>query len=110
LQQQRNVVITAAAGGIDSLLVERFLSNRDRVFAMDRNAGALARLQNAHENSNRLVTFAGDVSNREDTLKCADLVRTQAAGHLQVLVNCAGYFPFRFFEQMSYDEWRKSSI
>jgi 3-oxoacyl-[acyl-carrier protein] reductase len=107
LQQERNVVITGAAGGIGSLLVERFLSNQDHVFAMDRNTEALKRLQNAHANSGRLVTFAGDVSKREDALKCADLVRTKAAGHLQVLVNCAGHFPFRSFEQMSYDEWRE---
>jgi 3-oxoacyl-[acyl-carrier protein] reductase len=107
LQKERNVVITGAAGGIGSLLVQRFLYNQDRVFAMDRNAEALTRLESAHANSDRLVTFIGDVSKCEDALKCADLVRTEAAGHLQVLVNCAGDFPFRPFEQMSYDEWRE---
>jgi NAD(P)-dependent dehydrogenase (short-subunit alcohol dehydrogenase family) len=106
LQQERNVVITGAAGGIGSLLVERFLSNQDRVFSMDRNAEGLSRLQSDHASSVRLVTFAGDVAKREDTLNCADLVRTKA-GHLQVLVNCAGDFPFRAFDQMSYDEWRE---
>ena len=106
MQQKRNVVITGAAGGIGSLLVQRFLSNQDRVFAMDRNTEGLKRLQSAYANSDQLVTFAGDVSKREDALDCADLVRTKA-GHLQVLVNCAGDFPFRAFEQMSYEEWRQ---
>jgi len=107
VQQKRNVVITGAAGGIGSLLVGRFLSNQDRVFAMDRNVEALSGLKSARTNSGRLLTFAGDVSKREDTLKCADLVKTEAAGQLQVLVNCAGDFPFRSFEQMSYKERRE---
>ncbi len=107
MRQERNVVITGAARGIGSLLVERFLSNRDRVFAMDRNAEGLSRLESAQANSDRLVTLAGDISKREDTLRSAELVKSKGDGHLQVLINCAGHFPFHPFEEMSYDEWRE---
>jgi NAD(P)-dependent dehydrogenase (short-subunit alcohol dehydrogenase family) len=103
MQQNRNVLITGAAGGIGSLLVQRFLANHDHVFAMDRTAEGLQRLKDQATNDG-LVTFHGDVSKRDDALRCADLVRAKA-GQLQVLINCAGDFPFRAFEQMSYDEW-----
>jgi NAD(P)-dependent dehydrogenase (short-subunit alcohol dehydrogenase family) len=106
LQQKRNVVITGAAGGIGSLLVKRFLSNQDRVFAMDRNEEGLKRLTGNLRKDDQLVTFRGDVSKRDDTLHCADLVRAKA-GQLHVLINCSGDFPFRAFEQMYPDEWRE---
>lgn len=91
-------MITRAAGGIGSLLVARFLSNQDRVFAIDRNADALIRLQSAHANSGRLVTFIGDVSKCKDVLARSDLVSREAR-HLQVLINCAGDFPFRLLKK-----------
>jgi len=106
LRQERNIVITGAAGGIGSFLVRRFLSNQDFVFAIDRKKEALEKLQDAHSDDNRLVTFFSDVSKREDTLRCADLVRVKA-GHLHILINCAGDFPFCAFEEMSYDAWRQ---
>ena len=106
MQQKRNVVITGAAGGIGSLLVKRFLSNQDRVFAMDRNEEGLKRLTGNLRKDDQLVTFRGDVSKRDDTLHCADLVRAKA-GQLHVLINCSGDFPFRAFEQMYPDEWRE---
>jgi len=62
LQQKRDVVVTVAAGEIGSLLVQRFLSKQDRVFAMNRNAEGLKRLQSAHANSDSLNSFGTGAS------------------------------------------------
>lgn len=106
MQTDRVVVITGAAGGIGSVLVERFLANGDTVIATDVGDEVLEKLKGSQAPDAKLFTSAADVSSEEDCGKLADVARDRA-GRVDVLVNCAGYFPFRTFEEMSADEWRK---
>ncbi len=106
MKQGRVVVITGAAGGIGSKLVARFLSNQDQVFAIDNRADALAVLRDCFPAEDRLEAIEGDVSNEADTQRLAQVVR-ERAGRVDVLVNCAGYYPVVPFEEMSYANWQE---
>ena len=104
MKQGRVVVITGAAGGVGSVLVARFLANGDSVIATDATAEALARLAAAHPGVAGLTTVVADVSSEADALRIAahagDLV-----GRVDVLINCAGFFPIVPFEQMTAEQW-----
>jgi len=106
MQTDRVVVITGAAGGIGARIVDRFLGNRDTVFAIDNRAEALRQLRDSRGAGDRLVLIEGDVSQENDCQRFADTIRT-AAGHVDVLVNCAGYYPVVPFEKMSLAEWQQ---
>ena len=106
MNEDRVVVITGAAGGIGALLVERFLANGDTVLATDISSDALERLRDTTSGDAKLITAAADISREEDCEGLADLAR-ERAGRADVLVNCAGYFPFAPFEEMSSDDWRR---
>ena len=106
METDRVVVITGAAGGIGSLLVDRFLANRDTVIASDTSEERLAKWRSAYPDDARIITVAADVSSENDVAKVADVVRDQA-GHVDVLINCAGHFPFTPFEDISPDGWRR---
>ena len=102
----RVVVITGAAGGIGSKIVQRFLANQDTVFAVDNRADALNKLQERHDASDRLVLVEGDVSKENDCGRFADTIRA-SAGHVDILINCAGYYPVVPFEKMSFADWQQ---
>ena len=106
MKNGRVVVITGAAGGIGSLLVERFLANGDTVVATDVGGDALGRLRDRIGADEGLVGAPSDISKEEDCQGLADLAR-ERAGRVDVLVNCAGYFPFAPFEEMSSDGWKR---
>jgi len=86
METDRVVIITGAAGGVGSVLVERFLANDDTVLASDTKQEVLD------------VWRPG----------FADLaaVVSQRHGRVDVLINCAGYFPVVSFEEMSVADWR----
>ena len=105
MQKGRVVAITGAAGGIEAKIVNRFIANEDRVFAIDNRPDALRSLQHAHGSCDRLFLIDGDVSREEDCRRFADAIRS-GAGHIDVLVNCAGYYPVVAFEEMSLAHWQ----
>lgn len=105
MRQGRVAVITGAAGGVGSLLVDRFLANSDTVIATDRNDQALQQMKAAHPAQAELLTAAADISSEQDCHRIADMAR-EHTGRVDVLINCAGYFPFRPFEEMTAAEWR----
>ena len=102
----RVVVVTGAAGGIGSCLVERFLANGDTVVAADLKDEGLAPLRDRAAAGARVVTAAGDITNEADCGRVADLAR-DTAGRVDVLINCAGWYPTRPFEELTADEWRR---
>ena len=106
MQTKRVVVVTGAAGGIGSKLVDRFLSNQDTVFAIDNRADALSKLQQSHGAGNQLVLVEGDVSKEDNCQHFADTIRS-AAGRVDVLINCAGHYPVLPFEKMSFADWQQ---
>jgi NAD(P)-dependent dehydrogenase (short-subunit alcohol dehydrogenase family) len=101
----RTVFITGAAGGVGAALVERFLANGDTVIGTDVSTEALARLEERLSAGSSLITLAGDITDDGDVARLAELVAAQ--GGLDVLVNCAGYFPFEMFADMTADSWRR---
>lgn len=106
MKRGRIVVITGAAGGMGALLVERFLANCDAVFATDTSEEALSTLADKIDEGTQLHTMAADIS---DEASCARLAAFAGdkAGRVDVLINCAGFFPIQSFEEMTLADWNK---
>ncbi|WP_033294829.1 SDR family NAD(P)-dependent oxidoreductase [Amycolatopsis jejuensis] len=98
----RVVVITGAAGGVGRELVQRFLANGDHVIATDLTENGLATLGSG----DTLSTIAADLSTEDGVTAVADFARS-SAGRVDVLVNCAGWFPILPFEELSIADWRR---
>jgi NAD(P)-dependent dehydrogenase (short-subunit alcohol dehydrogenase family) len=102
----RIVVITGAAGGVGSLLSSRFLANGDTVLATDTAEDALDRLRGNVEHSDKLIVQTADITSEGDCDRLAETARSEA-GRVDVIINCAGYFPIVPFEAIEPDDWRK---
>lgn len=106
MRDNRTVVITGAAGGVGTVLVERFLANHDTVIATDTRQDVLDTWRERFPEDSSLVIAAADISVEADCAALADLARSRN-GRVDVLINCAGYFPIVPFESMTSDDWRK---
>ena len=106
MDTKRVVVITGAAGGIGAPLVERFLRNGDTVIATDASEDALKQLTARPEYDARLLTLAADISAEADTQAVADFAREHSET-VEVLINCAGFFPIVPFEEISVRDWQR---
>lgn len=98
----RVVVVTGAAGGMGRLIVRRFLDNGDTVVATDKVAEGLADLRKP---GIRLDTVVADIT-REDECAAVAAAARGIGGRVDVLVNVAGHFPVRPFDEMTADEFR----
>jgi len=105
MENGRIVVVTGGAGGIGSKIVDRFLANGDTIFAIDNRLDALKTLLGTRSAQDQLVAIAGDVSKEDDTRGFADTIRAKA-GRVDVLINCAGYYPIVPFEKMTFEQWQ----
>jgi NAD(P)-dependent dehydrogenase (short-subunit alcohol dehydrogenase family) len=105
MENGRIVVVTGGAGGIGSKIVDRFLANGDTIFAIDNRLDALKTLLETRSAQDRLVAVGGDVSKVGDTRGFADTIRAKA-GRVDVLINCAGYYPIVPFEKMTFEQWQ----
>jgi len=101
----RVVLITGAGGGVGAQLVKRFLANGDTVIGTDVSPDALATLETDLDAGPSLVTSPGNITNEDDVNRLADLANQQGGG-LDILVNCAGFFPFDMFPDTTLDRWR----
>jgi len=106
MNTDRIVLITGAAGGIGTPIVQRFLANGDTVIATDTKQDVLEAWRARLPAAARIITAAGDISSERDAARLAELVR-ERAGRLDVLINCAGYFPIVSFEDMNAEQWRQ---
>jgi 3-oxoacyl-[acyl-carrier protein] reductase len=104
MRQGRAVVITGATGGMGSVLVGRFLDNGDTVVAADLERDALEALRAKLDAGTGPVIAAADIAEEADCGRLTDVAR-DAAGRVDVLVNCAGHFPIRPFAERPADEW-----
>lgn len=100
----RVVLITGAGGGVGAELVKRFLANGDTVIGTDVSADALATLEADLAAGESLVTAAGNITDETDVATLAELAREQ--GGLDILINCAGFFPFDLFPDTTLERWR----
>jgi NAD(P)-dependent dehydrogenase (short-subunit alcohol dehydrogenase family) len=100
------VVITGAAGGLGTAFTRRFLAEGARVCATDTAAPPLARLAQELGAPAGLMTIEADITSEADCQRLADRVRAEW-GTADVVVNNAGWFPFREFEDISAQEWER---
>ena len=106
MQRKRTIVITGAAGGIGGALVRRFLSNGDTVVGIDirhKDLDGSAALSPSAEN---FIALHGDIADPGACATFAGHIRAKT-GSVDVLINCAGYYPIRAFKDMTLDEWRQ---
>jgi 3-oxoacyl-[acyl-carrier protein] reductase len=106
MKQDRVVIITGAAGGMGTAFVGRFLKNGDTVVATDTTDEGLTELRAKCEDNARLLTCEADISSAADCARLAEVARGRA-GRVDVLINCAGYFPVTPFEKITPEEWRR---
>ena len=103
---KRTVVITGASGGIGSALVRRFLREGDSVVGLDMNESGLTDLRAELSAPDALETYACDITDERAVSVFADHLRGRGTG-VDVLINCAGYFPPQPFEEITFDVWRR---
>jgi NAD(P)-dependent dehydrogenase (short-subunit alcohol dehydrogenase family) len=106
MQQGRVVVVTGAGGGIGSRIVDRFLANGDRLIGLDWSEPSLKELAATRKAEDQLSTSCVDVTDADAVAGFARQVR-QTYGHVDVLVNCAGFYPVVPFEQMTPTQWQE---
>lgn len=105
MKTNRVVVITGAAGGIGAELVRRFLENGDTVIATDLKDEGLQKLKTRTDHKS-LLTIAANISDFNECERLSEIARANG-GRVDVLINCAGYFPIHPFEDISPEEWRE---
>lgn len=81
----KTVLITGCSSGIGRALTEEFLRHGYRVYAAARNTASLSNLT-----SDRLIPLPMDVNNADDIQQAVNLIR-EGSGHLNCLINNAGY-------------------
>ena len=106
MQEKRVVVVTGAGGGIGSKIVDRFLANGDIVVGLDRSESSLSVLANSRNVGTQLSTMRSDITQEADVAAFAKHMQ-ESHGRVDVLVNCAGYYPIVPFEQMTLAQWQK---
>lgn len=106
MYNDRVVVVTGAAGGMGALIVQRFLANGDTVIGTDTTTEALKTLETSVGRETKLLTFATDIADPVSCGKLADFARDKVE-KVDILVNCAGFFPTQSFADMTLDDWNK---
>jgi NAD(P)-dependent dehydrogenase (short-subunit alcohol dehydrogenase family) len=96
MRSGRVVVITGGSGGIGQALVRRFLDNDDRVYSLDRDEGVATGAPH----------LDCDITDEHSWEKAIGAIAAEA-GRVDVLVNCAGWFPVEPFEDISAARWRQ---
>jgi NAD(P)-dependent dehydrogenase (short-subunit alcohol dehydrogenase family) len=103
--QDKVAVITGAANGIGQAFAQRLAEDGVHIVVADRAAGdeTVTRVEQAGRQA---------LACRCDVTAQADVAALKAAverkfGRCDILVNCAGIFPQRAFDQMSFEDWRR---
>jgi len=102
----RVVVLTGAGGGIGSAVAARFLDHGDMVIATDSSQESLRSLAEQHRGSGKLETVVADVTVESEVAAVMALARERSA-RVDILINCAGYFPVQPFAEISAEIWRR---
>jgi NAD(P)-dependent dehydrogenase (short-subunit alcohol dehydrogenase family) len=106
MKSDRVIVLTGAGGGIGAALASRFLLNSDTVIATDSSAESLRLLEKRNAGGGQLATIVADVTVESEVVAVMGLARERAE-RIDVLINCAGYFPIQPFLEISVETWRR---
>lgn len=99
------VVITAAAGGLGTTMVRRFLAAGHKVVACDLDVSSLQHMQTT---DNRLILIDGDASDEMAVAKTIDVAH-QTWNGIDVLVNNVGIGgPTAAPEDITLDQWNET--
>ena len=100
--ENRVVIISGASRGIGRATALLLAQNGAKVVATARNADELKSLETA--GNGNIVSVPGDVANEADM---AAVVQTalDTFGHLDIVINNAGYGIFKNVDEISLDEW-----
>jgi NAD(P)-dependent dehydrogenase (short-subunit alcohol dehydrogenase family) len=103
--QGKVAVITGAAGGIGQAFAQRLAQDGVNVAVADWQ-GADETVKLVREAGRDGAAFECDVSSPESVQQLAANVQ-QRFGRCDILINCAGVFPLKPFEEITYDDWRR---
>lgn len=98
-------VVTGGSKGIGQSFVKRLAEDGADV-AIAATSPAEETEQMVKALGRKALTGVCNVSSAEDVSKFAEQVMSQF-GRCDILVNNAGIYPFKSFEEMSFDDWRK---
>ncbi|MDO4919369.1 GolD/DthD family dehydrogenase [Kocuria sp.] len=101
--EPRVVVVTGGAAGIGWECARYFAEHGDRVVVVDRADGAEAAARLPHPERHQAVTV--DVTDRAAVAVLAGTLRAEAAGRVDVLVNCAGIALLAPAEELTPEQW-----
>jgi len=103
--QDKIAVITGGANGIGQAFAQRLAQDGVHIAVADPQP-ADETLKLVRETGRQGVAFDCDVSSPESVAQLASKVHKHF-GRCDILVNCAGVFPLKPFEEITYDEWRR---
>lgn len=101
--QNKTIIVTGAGSGIGRALTKELLNRQASVVALDISEESLLKLKD-EENSDRLVTFKLDISNKAEVEKTLGLILKKVET-IDGLVNCAGVIqPFKKIIDLDYKD------
>jgi NAD(P)-dependent dehydrogenase (short-subunit alcohol dehydrogenase family) len=108
--QDKVVIVTGAAGGIGAATALRFADDGAALVLVDLPAAAAKRetvMEACRANGAAdVLALDCDVSREDDVAAVVDAAMARF-GHLDVVVNVAGYMAFKLIQDFSGDEWRR---
>jgi len=108
--QDKVVIVTGAAGGIGAATALRFAAEGAALVLVDLSAAAAKRetvMEACRANGAAdVLALDCDVSREDDVAAVVDAAMARF-GHVDVVVNVAGYMAFKLIQDFSGDEWRR---
>jgi pyridoxal 4-dehydrogenase len=100
-------LVTGAARGLGYAAARRLAAGGAKVAVLDRDGDALAAAAEALAAEGLdVLSHTVDVTD-EEGVRAAVASVLEAEGRIDVLVNNAGIYPHRPFEELTYEEWRR---
>jgi NAD(P)-dependent dehydrogenase (short-subunit alcohol dehydrogenase family) len=103
--RKKIAVVTGAARGIGQAICRQFAKDGVNVTGVDLgDLGETGRMVTAA--GGEWLAVNGDVSEPDAVYAISQAVRTHF-GHCDILINCAGVWPAKAFEDLEYAEWKR---
>jgi NAD(P)-dependent dehydrogenase (short-subunit alcohol dehydrogenase family) len=102
--QDKVAAITGAASGIGQAFAQRLAEDGVNIAVVDRQP-VDETMQRVRQAGRDALACECDVSSPDSVETMARQVR-QRFGRCDIVVNCAGVFPLKPFEEMSFEDWR----